>query len=94
MVSSWIALDIASLILPNFVWAENLIELYFPCHKAKNWLGFREIAFLRDSNMLMSDKGTLIGKANTGIEMLTAYNDRNIITVVAAVTAMTIGNSS
>ena len=42
----------------------------------------------------MSDKGTLIGKANTGIEMLTAYNDRNIITVVAAVTAMTIGNSS
>ena len=79
MASSWIALDIASLILPNFVWAENLIELYFPCHKAKNWLGFREIAFLRNSNMVMSEKGTLIGKANTGIEMLTAYNDIEIL---------------
>ena len=79
MVSSWIVLDILSLILSNFVWVDNLIELYFPCHKAKNWLGFREMAFLRDSNMLMSDKGTLIGKANTGIEMLTAYNDIEIL---------------
>ena len=79
MVSSWLALDIVSLILSNFVWAENLIELYFPCHKAKNWLGFREIAFLRNSNMVMSDKGTLIGKANTGIDMLTAYNDIEIL---------------
>ena len=79
MVSSWIVLDILSLILSNFVWVDNLIELYFPCHKAKNWLGFREIAFLRDSNMLMSDKGTLIGKADTGIEMLTAYNDIEIL---------------
>ena len=79
MVSSWIVLDILSLILSNSVWVDNLIELYFPCHKAKNWLGFREIAFLRDSNMLMSDKGTLIGKANTGIEMLTAYNDIEIL---------------
>lgn len=79
MVSSWIVLDILSLILSNFVWVDNLIELYFPCHKAKNWLGFREMAFLRDSNMLMSDKGTLIGKANTGVEMLTAYNDIEIL---------------
>ena len=79
MVSSWTVLDIASLILSNFVWAENLIELYFPCHKAKNWLGFREIAFLRNSNMVMSDKGTLIGKTNTGIDMLTAYNDIEIL---------------
>ena len=29
--------------------------------------------------MLMSDKGTLIGKANIGIEMLTAYNDIEIL---------------
>ena len=79
MVSSWIVLDILSLILSNFVWVDNLIELYFPCHKAKNWLGFREIAFLRNSNMVMSEKGTLIGKANTGIEMLTAYNDIEIL---------------
>ena len=79
MVSSWIGLGIASLILSNFVWAENLIELYFPCHNAKNWLGLREIAFVRDSNMLMSDKGTLIGKENTGIEMLTAYNNLEIL---------------
>ena len=88
MFLSWIAFDIVSLIMSKFFWAESLIESYFSCPKANSLLNFREAAFFRDSNILMSDKGTLIGKAqllaNAGIEMLP------VKTTVAAVTAFEI----
>lgn len=88
MFLSWIAFDIVSLIMSKFFWAESLIESYFSCPKPNSLLGFRETAFFRDSNILMSDKGTLIGKtqllANAGIEMLP------VKTTVAAVKAFEI----
>ena len=49
--------------MSQFFWAESLTESYFSCPEANSLLDFREAAFFRDSNILMSDKGTLIGKA-------------------------------
>ena len=74
--------------MSQFFWAESLTESYFSCPEANSLLNFREAAFFRDSNILMSDKGTLIGKtqllANAGIEMLP------VKTTVAAVKAFEI----
>ena len=74
--------------MSQFFWAESLTESYFSCPEANSFLDFREAAFFRDSNILMSDKGTLIGKtqllANAGIEMLP------VKTTVAAVKAFEI----
>ena len=57
--------------LCNFVRAKSLNEL---CFSANNLLDFREAAFAKGSNILMSDKDMPIGKAqplsNTGIERM------------------------
>ena len=63
MLSSWIACDIASLILSNFAWTKTLIELCFSCFTAINLLGFCKAAFSRGSDMLVQDKATPIVKA-------------------------------
>ena len=62
MLSSWIACDIASLILSNFAWTKTLIELCFSCFTAINWVGFCKAVFSRGSDMLVPDKATPIVK--------------------------------
>ena len=86
---SWrMVCDIASLMLPNIIWAKGLIELCFSCFTASDWLGLREAAVARDNSIVMLDKPTSIGKTqllvNAGIERLpvTTAVVMNLLTTV------------
>ena len=88
MFSFWTIFDVMTLMLSNFFWTKRLINLCFIGFTANNWLDLREAAIVRDSNMLMSDKATLIGKAhlpaNTGIERLPVITPAAINTLSTA----------
>ena len=88
MFSSWIACNIVSLMLSNFVWTKNLTKLCFSYFTANNWLNFRETAFTKCSNMLMPDKATPIDQSqplrNVEIEALLVVTAAVINTVQIA----------
>ena len=77
MFSSWIACDMASLMLSDFACDEDLIELSFSCLQQENWvfwLGRWKPTLFRGCSMLMPDKTIHMDKTqplvNAGIETL------------------------